>query len=106
MRRRIDTRFNQMLERGLIREVEALYQRRFREELPSIRSVGYRQVWDYLSGEFSYSTMVERATIATRQLAKRQLTWLRREEGAQWFDSLQPIAFNSAIEYIEVAMKT
>lgn len=107
MRRRIETRFNEMLERGLIREVEALYQRGDLErELPSIRSVGYRQVWEYLSDEFSYSAMVERATTATRQLAKRQLTWLRREESAQWFDSLQPMAFNSAIEYIEVAMKT
>lgn len=107
MRRRIETRFNQMLERGLIREVEALYQRGDLErELPSIRSVGYRQVWEYLSDELSYSAMVERATTATRQLAKRQLTWLRREESAQWFDSLQPMAFNSAIEYIEVAMKT
>lgn len=107
MRQRIETRFNQMLERGLIREVEALYQRGDLErELPSIRSVGYRQVWEYLSDELSYSAMVERATTATRQLAKRQLTWLRREESAQWFDSLQPMAFNSAIEYIEVAMKT
>jgi len=107
MRRRIETRFNEMLERGLIREVEALYQRGdLNRELPSIRSVGYRQVWDYLSGELPYSAMIERAAIATRQLAKRQLTWLRREEEAQWFDSLEPMVFNSAIEYIEAAMNT
>ncbi|MEK7321630.1 MAG: tRNA (adenosine(37)-N6)-dimethylallyltransferase MiaA [Pseudomonadota bacterium] len=107
MQGRIETRFHQMLEQGLIREVEALYQRGdLSRELPSIRSVGYRQVWDYLSDELSYSAMIERATSATRQLAKRQLTWLRREEEVQWFDSLQPMAFNSVIEYIEVAMKT
>ena len=107
MRERIEVRFQQMLDRGLIREVEALYQRGdLQRELPSMRSAGYRQVWDYLCGELSYAGMVERAGIATRQLAKRQLTWLRREEGTQWFDVLEPMAFIRAIEYIEAAMKT
>ncbi len=107
LRGRIAARFQQMLERGLISEVEALYQRGdLHRDLPSMRAVGYRQVWDYLSGELPYAHMVERAAIATRQLAKRQLTWLRREQGAQWIDVLEPMAFIRAMEYIEGAMKT
>lgn len=75
---RIRNRFEVMLAAGLIEEVAALYQRQdLHIDLPSIRSVGYRQVWQYLAGELSYEEMIARGVIATRQLAKRQLTWLR-----------------------------
>lgn len=75
---RIETRFKHMLSAGLIDEVVSLYQRGdLHVDLPSIRSVGYRQVWQYLAGELDYDEMQERGIIATRQLAKRQLTWLR-----------------------------
>jgi tRNA dimethylallyltransferase len=75
---RIEKRFKQMLEAGLVSEVETLYRRGdLSQFLPSIKSVGYRQVWRHLSGELGYDEMVEKGTIATRQLAKRQLTWLR-----------------------------
>ncbi|MGR9116777.1 MAG: tRNA (adenosine(37)-N6)-dimethylallyltransferase MiaA, partial [Gammaproteobacteria bacterium] len=57
------------------------------EKMPSIRSVGYRQVWSYLQGEYDEKTMIEKGIVATRQLAKRQFTWLRRESDAQWFES-------------------
>lgn len=106
LRRRIAARFRQMLEEGLIDEIEALYRRGdLHRDLPSMRSVGYRQGWEYLAGETSYAQMVERANIATGQLAKRQLTWLRREQHAQWFDSLNCGIFKEVMEYIKSAMK-
>ncbi|KPK38387.1 MAG: tRNA dimethylallyltransferase [Gammaproteobacteria bacterium SG8_47] len=88
LRERIAARFQQMLEQGFVDEVQRL---RRRPELdpskPAVRAVGYRQVWQYLDGELDYGQMVERGVTATRQLAKRQLTWLRAEPAAQWFDS-------------------
>jgi len=74
------TRFEKMLEQGFLDEVKALYERGdLHADLPSIRCVGYRQAWQYLEGELDYEEMKERAVIATRQLAKRQMTWLRSE---------------------------
>ncbi len=82
---RIARRFGLMLEQGLIEEVQALYRRGdLHPDLPAIRAVGYRQVWDYLTGELDRETMVERGIVATRQLAKRQLTWLRGWPGLHW----------------------
>ncbi len=85
---RIEQRFRVMLEQGFIAEVERL---RARGDLaldkPSMRAVGYRQVWTYLEGDLSYASMVEKGIVATRQFAKRQLTWLRAESGANWLDS-------------------
>lgn len=86
----IARRFKQMLEQGFIDEVEALYQRGdLTEKMPSIRAVGYRQAWSYLQGEDDIETMTEKAIIATRQLAKRQFTWLRREIDAVNFQTGQ-----------------
>lgn len=77
----IRARFNAMLEQGLIQETRILYKRcDLSSNLPAIRAVGYRQVWAYLDQQLDYSSMVESAIIATRQLAKRQLTWLRRAD--------------------------
>ena len=85
---RIATRFDMMLEQGFEKEVLKLYERSdLHEELPSIRSVGYRQMWQYLDGQLSYAEMRERGIIATRQLAKRQLTWLRGWEQVTWLDT-------------------
>ena len=79
----IARRFRNMLEQGFINEVETLYRRGdLSEKMPSIRAVGYRQAWAYLQGEGSIDSMAEKAIIATRQLAKRQFTWLRRETDA------------------------
>jgi len=81
LRQRAALRFELMIEAGFMDEVKALYQRDdLHETLPSIRSIGYRQAWAYLNGQISYEEMQERAIIATRQLAKRQLTWLRSEK--------------------------
>ena len=88
MREQSRQRFNRMLENGLVDEVRGFFEREdLHEELTSMRTVGYRQVWSYLAGRFSYSEMRERAVIATRQLAKRQVTWLRMEKNTTWFDS-------------------
>ena len=85
---RIATRFDMMLEQGFEKEVLKLYERSdLHEALPSIRSVGYRQMWQYLDGQLSYADMREKGIIATRQLAKRQLTWLRGWEQVTWLDT-------------------
>ena len=77
-----------MLRAGLEEEVRGLRARGdLHASLPSMRSVGYRQVWRYLEGEWSRETMTGRAVTATRQLAKRQMTWLRREPGVERLDS-------------------
>lgn len=87
---RIALRFDQMLEQGFIEEVEKLRARGdLHSDLPSIRCVGYRQVWEYLDGVYNYDTMRERGIIATRQLAKRQITWLRSMPDRQVVDGLQ-----------------
>jgi len=76
--RRIEQRFHQMLKQGFVAEVETLRARGdLHKDLPSMRAVGYRQVWEYLEGKLSAQEMQERGIIATRQLAKRQMTWLR-----------------------------
>jgi tRNA dimethylallyltransferase len=82
---RIEQRFEKMLEQGLVDEVRRLYARGdLHKDLPAIRAVGYRQVWDYLEGELTEEEMRERGVIATRQLAKRQFTWLREWPDLQW----------------------
>ena len=80
LHQRIAQRFLGMMEQGFVAEVEALYQRGdLHPDLPSMRAVGYRQIWEYLDGQWDYDTMLEKGIIATRQLAKRQLTWLKHE---------------------------
>ncbi|WNC72603.1 tRNA (adenosine(37)-N6)-dimethylallyltransferase MiaA [Thalassotalea psychrophila] len=85
LHQRIELRYNIMLEQGFQQEVEQLKQRSdLHEELPSIRCVGYRQMWQHLNGEFDYDEMIFRGVCATRQLAKRQLTWLRGWPNLTW----------------------
>ena len=87
LHQRIEKRFGLMLEQGLIDEVKTLKSRGdLHEDLPAIRAVGYRQVWDYLASRIDYTEMQERGVIATRQLAKRQLTWLRSEKDLTIYD--------------------
>jgi tRNA dimethylallyltransferase len=67
-----------MVDAGFVREVQALYERGdLHIDLPAIRAVGYRQVWDFIEGRLLHDEMLERGIIATRQLAKRQFTWLK-----------------------------
>ncbi len=86
---RIADRFGRMLAEGFVDEVEGLRQRGdLTAELPSMRAVGYRQVWDYLDGKLSFDAMTERSVAATRQLAKRQMTWLRAEQDLHCYQAL------------------
>lgn len=102
---RITERFHGMLKRGFVEEVVALHRRgELHPELPSIRAVGYRQIWQYLDGHIDYPTMVERATTATRQLAKRQLTWLRSNDDATWFDSEHESALAKIATHLSKAL--
>ena len=88
LHKQIQTRYHGMLETGLIEEVKQFYERSdMSQALPSMRLVGYRQVWQYLAGDINYNFMINKAITATRQLAKRQLTWLRSEKNSHWFDS-------------------
>jgi tRNA dimethylallyltransferase len=83
LRERLASRFDAMLAVGFLDEVQQLMQRgSLTHEHPSMRSVGYRQAWQYLQGDSDFETMRGTAIMATRQLAKRQLTWLRREQNA------------------------
>jgi tRNA dimethylallyltransferase len=93
LHQRIAQRFEQMLEMGFIEEVEKL-RRDPRLDLSSasMRCVGYRQVWQYLDGEFDRKAMLEKGIAATRQLAKRQLTWLRGWDELEWIDPLAILA--------------
>ena len=88
---KIAQRFQMMLDAGFVDEVKALYARGdLSHDLPSIRSVGYRQAWDYLAGNIDEKTMRESAIAATRQLAKRQMTWLRTWPDCHYLDSELP----------------
>ncbi len=98
---RIAQRFHLMLEQGLVEEVERLYLRGdLSPQLPSIRCVGYRQVWQYLEGELSYAQMSEKGVIATRQLAKRQFTWLRSERNLQWFSTFETNLMEKMLKFL------
>jgi tRNA dimethylallyltransferase len=89
LHKRIAGRFNRMLESGLIEEVKWLRSHyALQRSLPSMRCVGYRQVWQHLDGELDYQGLREKGIAATRQLAKRQLTWLRAMKKVETFDCL------------------
>jgi tRNA dimethylallyltransferase len=84
---RLSTRFRAMMAAGFLEEVRGLHQRSdLTARHPSMRSVGYRQLWAHLDGEYGLEEAEQRGIFATRQLAKRQLTWLRAEKGACWLD--------------------
>jgi tRNA dimethylallyltransferase len=102
LHQRIENRFDAMLKAGFIEEVESLYARGdLSSDLPSIRSVGYRQAWDYLSGIGSHTDMREKAIIATRQLAKRQMTWLRSWLQVQWLEANSKTVFDEMKELLK-----
>lgn len=98
---RIERRFRAMLESGLVDEVAGLMARRgLTEDLPSMRCVGYRQVLKYLKGGYNWEEMLHRGIVSSRQLAKRQLTWLRSESHCHWLhEDPDPVA--QALRLIE-----
>ena len=92
LHRRIAQRFDAMLAQGLLEEVKWLcaHYPSLTQAMPSMRCVGYRQSWQYLDGEFDFAALREKGIAATRQLAKRQLTWLRSTQGIAEYDCLSP----------------
>ncbi len=102
LHRRVETRFEAMLGRGLVAEVESLISKLDDfSRLPSMRCAGYRQVVQYLCGDTDYSQMTENAVAATRQLAKRQLTWLRNQANVVWFDTEKAGVAGSILTYLK-----
>lgn len=88
LHRRIELRFDKMMEAGFEQEMKTLHAREdLHPDLPSIRCVGYRQMWDYLDGNGTLDEAIYRGICATRQLAKRQITWLRSWDNLTWLDS-------------------
>src|SRR3989344_4216987 len=103
---RIEQRFRAMLEQGFLPEVEKLYARGdLQASMPSIRSVGYRQMWEYLTKKVNYSEMIEQALAATRQFAKRQITWLRRYPDIHAFDSSDYLPVRESQDYLREVIR-
>lgn len=81
LHKKIEFRFKEMVEKGFIEEVKKLMEdKSIHSNLPSIKSIGYRQAWNYLENKIDYDTFIDKSVIATRQLAKAQTTWLRKEK--------------------------
>ncbi|WP_420885604.1 tRNA (adenosine(37)-N6)-dimethylallyltransferase MiaA [Candidatus Profftia lariciata] len=98
---RITLRFNKMITSGFENEVRLLFERNdLHINLPSMRCIGYRQMWSYIEGKIDHNEMVYRAICATRQLAKRQMTWLRNWNDIQWIDSDRTTQILKKIEQI------
>ncbi|NLS54400.1 tRNA (adenosine(37)-N6)-dimethylallyltransferase MiaA [Hafnia alvei] len=106
LHQRIALRFEQMMAAGFEAEARALFERGdLHTDLPSVRCVGYRQMWSYLAGEIDYDEMVYRGICATRQLAKRQMTWLRGWESVHWLDSDEPLqALESVAQVVRASL--
>ncbi|MBI4206337.1 MAG: tRNA (adenosine(37)-N6)-dimethylallyltransferase MiaA [Betaproteobacteria bacterium] len=103
---RIGRRFEDMLELGLITELRKLRnQYALEPTMPSMRCVGYRQVWQYLDGEFGLAALREKGVAATRQLAKRQLTWLRATKDVEAFDCLAEDVADQVLDYLQRALE-
>ncbi len=101
----LEKRFDEMLIGGLLEEVQLLRKNPdLHGDLPAIRSVGYRQVWEFLSGEVDQTEMRYKALAATRQLGKRQLTWLRAIAGRKTFDPFNPGELNAALEHCKQSL--
>jgi tRNA dimethylallyltransferase len=102
----LEKRFDEMLSGGLIEEVKDLRKNTgLHADLPAIRSVGYRQVWEYLDGQIDREQMRYKALAATRQLGKRQLTWLRAIAGRNTFDPFNPAELKAALDYCKQNLK-
>ncbi|SIT06781.1 tRNA (adenosine(37)-N6)-dimethylallyltransferase MiaA [Neptunomonas antarctica] len=102
---RIALRYRMMLDEGLVDEVRHLYERGdLNPQMPSVRCVGYRQVWSYLDGDWDYPTMIDKGIIATRQLAKRQVTWLRSWENLHWLMSEDKDILKHSLKLLDSAI--
>lgn len=105
LHQRIVQRFDSMLAQGLIDEVRWLRAHYdLTPNMPSMRCVGYRQMWQHLDGECDYDAQRENGIIATRQLAKRQLTWLRSMDGLKEFDCLDSRLAHEVLQYLQATL--
>jgi len=101
LHQRIEARFQAMLDQGLVGEVAALRARGdLSPRLSSMRCVAYRQAWSHLEGEIDHAEMCRQGVVASRQLAKRQLTWLRQDSEALWYDLDSDLAQESVFERV------
>jgi len=105
LHQRIAVRFKKMLARGLIDEGIWLYGQSLPATVPALRLVGYRQVGEYLRAKIQYTELVLQGTAATRQLAKRQLTWLRSDPAVEWLDSGGPESAEACAATIQESVK-
>ncbi|MDT8310106.1 MAG: tRNA (adenosine(37)-N6)-dimethylallyltransferase MiaA [Methylophaga sp.] len=104
---RIAARYQQMMANGFLDEVRNLLARGdCHENLPAIRAVGYRQAWAYLHGKYDQASFIDKAIIATRQMAKRQITWLRAQQDATWFDSEADLPVSAVMQYLQQQLRT
>ena len=106
LHQRIANRYEDMMVLGLIEEVKQLFDRPdCHDKLPAMRAVGYRQVWSYLEQAndqaYDQDMLIEKAIIATRQMAKRQLTWCRSQQDGVWFDSGPDLPVASVIQFLQ-----
>lgn len=105
LHQRIEQRFHLMMEQGFLSEVEKLYTRGdLHADLPSIRCVGYRQLWNYFTGEWDLDMAIAKGVVATRKLAKRQITWLRSWDGGIWIDTMKQDIFEQALKFVSSAI--
>ena len=103
---RIERRFHAMLLQGFVEEVEQLYRRHgLIAGMPSLRTVGYRQIWEYLTNRINYNEMIGQAIAATRQFAKRQITWLRKYTEVYAFDSSNILPEKECLNYLRETMR-
>ena len=104
LHKHIEQRFLEMLDKGFLDEAKALFEQGLDESMPAMRAVGYRQACQYFRGEIDYASFVEKSIVATRQLAKRQLTWLRSWSNLQSFPSESPNLLSEGLAYIKKSL--
>jgi tRNA dimethylallyltransferase len=103
---RLETRLSSMMQEGFLQEVERLHARKDLDAgKAAMRAVGYRQLWNYLDGRSSLDEALYRALVATRQLAKRQMTWLRQHRDANWFDPLESQSVGLMTQQVRQALE-
>jgi tRNA dimethylallyltransferase len=102
LHQRIEKRYSTMMQNGFIEEMRTLFLNpACHKDLPAIRAVGYRQAWAFLDGEYDEETFIYKAVVATRQMAKRQLTWLRSQPDGVWFDSGSGLPTQSVFNFLK-----
>lgn len=105
LHRRIEQRFGEMMAAGFLDEVRGLHARDdLHPQLPSIRAVGYRQLWSHLDGEIDEAEAVRQGIVASRRYAKRQMTWFRKEPELRWLDSSDPLHVKSLLREMKTVL--